>query len=236
MPGRVRWRVFAIVVRPFRVQPGAPIAERARLKSDDRSERVRLGRTAALEGEVRLTLSHLGGCWIRGAVVDERTAHALDLSLEASGAAKRLILPRASSCVAAAALACGWLRHWLRTKSSSKQATHPPGVVGSHWTSGSTDGEEGPTVSSPRLASAGISYERTRWVAAAARRSCATRLKQRKGVLRWAQERGNFPCPLTFLPIFLPLRAPAEFEHSGPSWALALRRCREQCRRPAARV
>ena len=149
--------VLAIVALSFRVQPGAPIAEWARLKSDDRSERVRLGRTAALEGEVRLTLSHLGGSWIRGAVVDERTAHALDLSLEASGAAKRLILPRASSCVAAAAVASGWLRRWLRTKSSSKQATHPPGVVGSHWTSGSTDGEEGPTVSSPRLASAGIS-------------------------------------------------------------------------------
>ena len=85
--------MFAIVARSFRVQPGALIAEWAHLKSDDRSERVRLGRTAALEGEVRLTLSHLGGCWIRGAVVDERTAHALDLSLETSRAAKRLILP-----------------------------------------------------------------------------------------------------------------------------------------------
>ena len=70
------------------------------LKSDDRSERVRL-RTAALEGEVGLTLSHLGGSWIRVAVVDERTAHALDLSLETSRAAKRLILPRASACVVA---------------------------------------------------------------------------------------------------------------------------------------
>ena len=80
------------------MQQDVPIAEWARLKSDDRSERVRLRRTAALEGEVGLTLSHLG---IRGAVVDERTAHALDLSLETSRAAKRLILPCASSCVVA---------------------------------------------------------------------------------------------------------------------------------------
>ena len=162
--------VFAIVVRSFSVRPGALIAEWARLKSDNRSERVRLGRTAALESEVRLTLSHLGGSWIRGAVVDERTAHALDLSLEASGAAKRLILPRASSCVAAAAVASGRLRRWLRTKSSSKQATHPPGVVGSHCTSGSTDGEEGPTVSSPRLASAGISQQAHRLAGRRARK------------------------------------------------------------------
>jgi len=163
VPARVRWRV-CVRDRGAVIQGAARCAHRAewaRLKSDDRSERVRLGRTAALESQVRLTLSHLGGSWIRGAVVDERTAHALDLSLEASGAAKRLILPRASSCVAAAAVASGRLRRWLRTKSSSKQATHPPGVVGSHWTSGSTDGEEGPTVSSPRLASAGISWRRT---------------------------------------------------------------------------
>ena len=161
MVGAGSRQVACVCSRSWRGHSGsarcAHRAEWARLKSDDRSERVRLGRTAALESQVRLTLSHLRGSWIRGAVVDERTAHALDLSLEASGAAKRLILPRASSCVAAAAMASGRLRRWLRTKSSSKQATHPPGVVGSHWTSGSTDGEEGPTVSSPRLASAGIS-------------------------------------------------------------------------------
>ena len=82
-----------VIVRD--TQLGAPIAECAHLKSDDRPERVHRLRTAALEGEVGLTLSHFRGCRFRGAVVDQRTAHALDLPLEASRAAKRLILPRA---------------------------------------------------------------------------------------------------------------------------------------------